>query len=225
MVAQQTLDQTQVEAFAGKVLGDSAGVTNTALASIGDRLGLFKILAANGPLTSAELAKRADVNERYAREWLAAMASAEYLTYDPTTARFTLPAEHAPALAQEGGPMFLAGAQQELMGLLGTLDGVASAFRTGGGVAIADFKTGYVGRAGAAHGDMGQQSAHPELAASYTRRAETTGARRDASRRRQPGTGRPSSSSQRRSQGAASLATTSTSIPSTARAPPPSELV
>jgi 2-polyprenyl-3-methyl-5-hydroxy-6-metoxy-1,4-benzoquinol methylase len=141
MVAQQTVDQTRVEAFAGKVLGDSAGVTNTALASIGDRLGLFKILATSDPLTSLELAKRADVNERYAREWLAAMASAEYLTYDPVLTQFTLPAEHAAVLAQEGGPMFLAGAQQELMGLLGTLDGVASAFRSGGGVAIADFKT------------------------------------------------------------------------------------
>jgi 2-polyprenyl-3-methyl-5-hydroxy-6-metoxy-1,4-benzoquinol methylase len=141
MVTQQTIDQAQVEAFAGKVLGDCAGVMNTALASIGDRLGLFKVLDASGPLTSAELATRAAVNERYTREWLAALASAGYLTYDPATTRFTLPAEHAAVLAQEGGPVFLAGAQQELIGLLGTLDGVANGFRTGGGVAIADFKT------------------------------------------------------------------------------------
>jgi 2-polyprenyl-3-methyl-5-hydroxy-6-metoxy-1,4-benzoquinol methylase len=140
MVAQQTIDQAQVEAFAGKVLGDCAGVTNTALASIGDRLGLFKILDASGPLTSAELATQAEVNERYTREWLAALASAGYLTYDPTTARFTLPAEHAVVLAQDAGPVFLGGGQQQVIGLLGTLDAVTSAFRTGGGVPIADFK-------------------------------------------------------------------------------------
>jgi SAM-dependent methyltransferase len=139
MVAQLTIDQAKVEAFAGKVLGDAAGVTNTALASIGDRLGLFKFLAESNPLTSEELATRAELNERYVREWLAALASAGYLTYDPATARFTLPAEHAAVLAQEGGPVFLAGAQQELIGLIGTLDGVANAFRAGGGVAIADF--------------------------------------------------------------------------------------
>jgi 2-polyprenyl-3-methyl-5-hydroxy-6-metoxy-1,4-benzoquinol methylase len=139
MAVQQAIDQAQAEAFAGKVLGDLAGVTNTALASIGDRLGLFKSLVADGPATSAELAARAGANERYVREWLAALASAGYLTYDPSSARFTLQAEHALVLAEEGGPMFLAGAQQELMGLLATLDTIAGAFRNGGGVAIADF--------------------------------------------------------------------------------------
>ncbi|HEX3269248.1 MAG TPA: methyltransferase domain-containing protein [Ktedonobacterales bacterium] len=139
MVAQQTIDQAAAEAFAGKVLGDLAGVTNTALARVGDRLGLFKSLASKGPATSAELAERTGTNERYVREWLAALASAEYLTYDPTSARFTLPAEHALALAQEGGPMFLGGIPQQFMGLLTTLDKVEDAFRNGGGVANDEF--------------------------------------------------------------------------------------
>ena len=67
------------------------------------------------------------------------MASAEYLTYDAATASFALPAEHAPALSEEGGAAFLGGVQQELMGLLMTLDTVANAFRNGGGVANSDF--------------------------------------------------------------------------------------
>jgi Rv2258c-like winged HTH domain len=43
------------------------------------------------------------------RDWLSQMAAGGYLEYDPETSRFTLPAEHAPVLAQEAGPMFLGG--------------------------------------------------------------------------------------------------------------------
>jgi hypothetical protein len=100
---QQNLDQEKARAFLGQVFGDLTGLTNTVLASIGDRLGLFKDLAANGPATSQALAARTGVDERYAREWLRGMASASYLTYDADSGRFTLPPEHALTLADEGG--------------------------------------------------------------------------------------------------------------------------
>src|SRR5206468_7285430 len=106
MTTQQSVDQAKTEAFLGKVLSDTSGLTTTIMASIGDRLGLFKQLA-HGPATSAQLATRAAINERYAREWLGAMASAGYVEYDPASERFTLPAEHMPVLAQEHGPIFL----------------------------------------------------------------------------------------------------------------------
>lgn len=76
----------------------------TTLCAVGDRLGLFKDLAANGPATSAQFAERAAINDRYARESLSALAAAGYLTYEPATGVFTLPPEHVPALAQEAGP-------------------------------------------------------------------------------------------------------------------------
>src|SRR5436853_178830 len=113
MTMQQTIDQAKADAFVGKVLADTAGLAITVMSSIGDRLGLFKDLAQQGPATSEELAERAHVNERYAREWLSAMASAGYLEYDPATRRFTLPPEHIPVLAQEGGPVFFGGVQEE----------------------------------------------------------------------------------------------------------------
>lgn len=107
--ATETIDRAEVEAFVGKVLGDASGMFATLLASIGDRLGLFKDLAANGPANSAELAARAGIDERYAREWLGGVASAGYLEYDPASGRFALPPNHAPALADEGGPAFFGG--------------------------------------------------------------------------------------------------------------------
>jgi SAM-dependent methyltransferase len=106
----------------------------TILAVLGDRLGLFKDLAAHGPATSDELASRLGMHERYAREWLGGMASAGYLEYEPATRRFTLPPEHAPALAQEGGPVFFGGIYQELPAVTGVLDQLTVAFRAGGGV-------------------------------------------------------------------------------------------
>jgi SAM-dependent methyltransferase len=130
----QAVDEAKVEEFVGKVLTDVSGLTTTVLASIGDRLGLWKSLAAQGPATSTELAERAGINERYAREWLGGMASAGYLDYDPATESFTLPPEHAAALAQEGGAVFFGGAYQMVLGMLSTYDGVVDAFKTGGGV-------------------------------------------------------------------------------------------
>jgi 2-polyprenyl-3-methyl-5-hydroxy-6-metoxy-1,4-benzoquinol methylase len=133
MTTQQSVDEAKTEAFLGKVLSDTSGMTTTILASIGDRLGLFTNLA-YGPATSAELASRADINERYAREWLGAMTSAGYVEYDPASHRFTLPAEHLPVLAQENGPVFFGGIHQMLAGMVGPLNQLIQVFQHGGGV-------------------------------------------------------------------------------------------
>ena len=121
--------------FMNRVIGDMSGAVASIMCTLGDRLGLFKIMASAGSLTSDELAARAGISERYAREWLSALSSAGYLEYDPASLRFTLPPEYAPALAQEGGPVFMGGVYQHLPGLFGALDRLADAFRLGSGVA------------------------------------------------------------------------------------------
>ena len=128
-------DAAKAGAFMNRVVGDLAGAVASTMCTIGDRLGLFKALAGLGPATSAELAAASGHSERYVREWLSALASAGYLEYDPESRCFTLPPEHAPVLAQEGGPMFMGGVYQHLPGLFGVLDPLAEAFRHGGGVA------------------------------------------------------------------------------------------
>jgi len=129
------IDQDKASAFTARVLTDTAAAATTVLAALGDRLGLFKDLAANGPATSAELAARTSTDERYAREWLAGMYAAGYLTYDPSDGRFALPTEHQPTLTEEPGPAFFGGVHQELLGALQRYDRIVDAFRTGGGVA------------------------------------------------------------------------------------------
>lgn len=122
------------EAFVGKVLGDTTGFAVTLVSSIGDRLGLWRSLAEHGAMTAAELAGRTSIRPRYAEEWLAAMAAAGYVTYDAPSHRFALPEAHAPALADEGGPMFFGGVQQEFIGFVSVFDRVIEAFRSGRGV-------------------------------------------------------------------------------------------
>ena len=134
VTTQAAIDQPKADAFTSRVLGDTSGCMVTLLAALGDRLGLFKELAAHGPATSVELAARAKINERYAREWLGGMAAAGYLEYDPASGRFTLPAEHEPSLAQEGGPFFVGGSYQLLLAEIGQIGRVAEAFRSGDGV-------------------------------------------------------------------------------------------
>src|SRR5213594_3457322 len=130
----EQLDRPKVDAFWSKALDDAGGAMVTLLAGIGDRLGLFKNLAVWGAATSAELASRTRLNERYVREWLGAMASAGYLHYDPASRRFRLPPEHAPALAHENGPHFLGGVYQMFPALVTHLRLICQSFRHGGGV-------------------------------------------------------------------------------------------
>ncbi|WP_169542244.1 class I SAM-dependent methyltransferase [Solirubrobacter soli] len=132
MSTMQTFDQDKLAAFMDKAVGNLSGTTATVLAFLGDRLGLFTALDARGPATAEELAVRAGIDPRYALEWLRGMTAAGYVEFDGE--RFLLPPEQAQAFAAEGGPFFLAGAQQELIGMLGPLDELTEAFRTGGGV-------------------------------------------------------------------------------------------
>jgi SAM-dependent methyltransferase len=138
-VARVAPDPVGVEAFAGRIIGDAAGCFATLLSMIGDRLGLFKSLADDGPATSAELAERTGTHERHVREWCCALTAAGYLRHDPASERFELPPEHVPALAEEAGPGFICGSYHELKGIIATLDNVIDAFRHGGGVRLEDY--------------------------------------------------------------------------------------
>jgi len=108
-MAEEQLDWGKVKEFAGLMLNDLGAAMQGALTYIGDRLGIFKALAAAGTVTSAELANRSGLNERYLREWLGAMTAAKYVTYDPASGRYTMPREHAMILADENSPYFMGG--------------------------------------------------------------------------------------------------------------------
>ena len=128
------LDMGKLQSFAFKVVGDVTAQQMGPLSTVGDRLGLFKTLATSGPVTSEEFADRARINERYGREWLAAMACHGYLAYDDATKRFTLPPEHAMVLANTESPLYLTGLIEMSQPFWANIDLLADAFKHGGGV-------------------------------------------------------------------------------------------
>jgi SAM-dependent methyltransferase len=128
------------EAFAQKAFTDIMGFGIVGMCILGDRLGFFKDLIAHGPATSIEFAARTGTVERYAREWLSAMACAEYLKYDPSDQRFSLPSAHASTLAEEGGAGFMGGLYQCYQFVEnGHFTKMLKVFREGGGIAYSEY--------------------------------------------------------------------------------------
>src|SRR5215813_2386554 len=106
------VNETRMNELVGRFLTDFGATFHSAMAVIGDKLGLYKALAEFGPLTSEELARLTGTSERYVREWLASQAAGGYASYDAATRRFYLSEEQAFALTDENGPVFLPGAFQ-----------------------------------------------------------------------------------------------------------------
>jgi SAM-dependent methyltransferase len=127
-----------VMAFAMQVGEDLAAASSTAMAVLGDRLGLYRDLAGAGAVTAAELAARSGCAERYVREWLASQVAGGWVLYDADSKRFTLPPAHAAVLAHESSPAFLLGSAQVTAALFAGLDRLGDAFRTGEGIAWGD---------------------------------------------------------------------------------------
>jgi 2-polyprenyl-3-methyl-5-hydroxy-6-metoxy-1,4-benzoquinol methylase len=134
MASVPALDMGKLQSFAFKVVGDVTAQQIGPLSTVGDRLGLFRTLADAGPLTSGAFAERAGINERYGREWLAAMACHGYLDYDDATKQFSLPPEHAMVLANSESPLYLTGLIKMAQPYWANIDLLAEAFTHGGGV-------------------------------------------------------------------------------------------
>ena len=133
-------DRDKVRAFAAQILSDIGTAVQGALSYIGDRMGIFKAMAAAGaPLTIEELAERTGLNARYLREWLGAMTAAGYVDYDPARSSYFLPPERAAVLADENNPFFLGGFIQESVPLVSMAPKVAEAFRSGKGVSQSEY--------------------------------------------------------------------------------------
>jgi SAM-dependent methyltransferase len=128
------VDESKLNAFMGRAVGDMGAAAHAVLILLGDRLGLFRAMADSRPVTSAELAARTKLHERYVREWLNANAASGYVTYDSATKTYTLPPEQALALAIEDSPVYLPGAFQLLSSCFHDADKIENAFRTGKGV-------------------------------------------------------------------------------------------
>jgi ubiquinone/menaquinone biosynthesis C-methylase UbiE len=132
-------DVAQAEAFGGRMVTLLNDAMLGLMTSVGHRTELFDTMSVNGPLTSEELAGKAQLNERYVREWLNAMTVGGIVRYDPSTRTYVLPPEHAASLTRAAGPGNLA-TMAEFIALMGNVeDGIVEAFKHGGGVPYSEY--------------------------------------------------------------------------------------
>jgi SAM-dependent methyltransferase len=129
-----TIDEAKLHEFMGRAVSDLGSAISAPLFLIGEKLGLYRAMAQAGPLTSQEVADTAGAAERSVREWLRNQAAGGYVTYDPDTDRYTLPDEHALALADEDSPFYMLGAYELIASLYADEERITEAFRTGAGM-------------------------------------------------------------------------------------------
>ncbi|MBM4440441.1 MAG: methyltransferase domain-containing protein [Candidatus Rokubacteria bacterium] len=129
------IDQTRLDAFVTRALGDIASAYGGVMVSLGEKLGLYKAMAGAGPLSAGELAARTGCAERYVREWLNAQAAGGYVDYHAMSDTYELSPEQAMVLADDESPLYIPHAWNVPASMW--LDEAKSleAFRTGKGVA------------------------------------------------------------------------------------------
>ena len=125
--------------FAHKVVGDLAAAMSGPLIYMGDRLGLFKLLSKNGPLTLEQIAETSGLQPRYLQEWLAAMTASEYVTYDPKQKTFSLSPAQQMVLANEDSPVFVQGFAQMIPDHYGKIPQIMKHMKEGGGIPYSEY--------------------------------------------------------------------------------------
>jgi 2-polyprenyl-3-methyl-5-hydroxy-6-metoxy-1,4-benzoquinol methylase len=136
--ATQTIDEGKLQNFLGKVVGDFGAALSSTLVYIGQKHGLYKAIAAAGPVTPAELAERTGTVERYVREWLINQAASGYVEYDPASGRYHLPPEQAVALTDETSPFYVGGGFYVIKAMMNAQPRISEAFQQGGGLLWGD---------------------------------------------------------------------------------------
>ena len=128
------LDPLKVGLFAYLVFSKLEGAVTAGMIHLGDGLGLYRALAAAElPLTTAELAERTGLQERWVREWAYNQGAARIVIVDADE-RLSLSPEGVAVLADPDHESFATGPFHHLPETMATLHALPGAFRTGLGL-------------------------------------------------------------------------------------------
>jgi 2-polyprenyl-3-methyl-5-hydroxy-6-metoxy-1,4-benzoquinol methylase len=132
-----------VEELTGRLFQSAVGAVDLLAIYLGDRLGWYRRLRSDGPMTARELAERTGTEPRYAREWLEQQAVTGLARLsddaDPWARRYHLSAAAAEVLTDESSLSYLAPLGRILAGTATQLPALLAAYRSGGGVSWAQF--------------------------------------------------------------------------------------
>jgi 2-polyprenyl-3-methyl-5-hydroxy-6-metoxy-1,4-benzoquinol methylase len=129
----RTLDPAKIKAGGERIFGYIKGMGVSAMIYLGDKLGLYQALDGAGLVTSAELAQKTGLHERWVREWIRGQAAAgiiDYKGYD----RFELSPEIAAFLADSNSPKLAVGMFSDLPQRMAVVERLPQAFKTGIGL-------------------------------------------------------------------------------------------
>jgi len=127
------LDEAKLNALVGKFVSDMGAAVTGPSILLGEQLGLYRALRDAGPSTSAELATKTGVRERYVREWLASQAASGYVEYDSGAGRYFLTPEQAMVMTDENSPVYVPGAFYTVASLYKDQRKIVEAIRQGKG--------------------------------------------------------------------------------------------
>ena len=128
---------TERDAFADRITAAALGFFDILSIRLGDRLGLYRALADGGAQTPAQLADRAGIAERYAREWLEQQSVSGFVHVEgagTAAVQYSLPAGRAEVLLDPDSLAYSMPTVRNLMMLTRVMDPLVEAYRTGGGV-------------------------------------------------------------------------------------------
>jgi SAM-dependent methyltransferase len=134
----------KAEAFVGRLFEAGLGAFDLLTVYIGDRLGLYPLLAEIGPVTPDEFAGKAGIHPRYAREWLEQQAVTGILDVDDPSKgegdrRYSLPVAHAETLNNPDSLLSITPLARTVVSAAQSLPSLLKAYRTGEGVPWAGY--------------------------------------------------------------------------------------
>jgi 2-polyprenyl-3-methyl-5-hydroxy-6-metoxy-1,4-benzoquinol methylase len=135
---EQASDDARRDELAKRLMGAVLGALDLQAVYLGDRLGLYRALADGGPATAPQLAERAGIHPRYAREWLEHQAVGAFLDVDdvvaaPDERRYALPVGHQAVLIDADSTSLVAPLSRALIASARAMPDLLDAYRTGAG--------------------------------------------------------------------------------------------
>jgi len=134
-----TFNAAKAENFADTLIDTLNKSSLSLMISIGHRSGLFDTMAEMDYATSDAIADKAELNERYVREWLGALVAGGVIEYVPESKLYRLPPEHSAFLTRKAGADNIAVFTQYMSVLGNVEDDILTCFKNGGGVPYSKF--------------------------------------------------------------------------------------
>lgn len=129
------INEEKLNNLLGKFVGDLGATMSAGTIVIGEKLGLYKAMKIAGrAVTSEELAKMTNTNERYIREWLNTQAASGYVEYDAESKSYFMTDEQTFVMTDESSAAYLPGAFILATAALQATPKITERFKTGEGM-------------------------------------------------------------------------------------------